>query len=99
MMAPTERSMPAVRMMIVWPMPSVPTIMTCWMITDRLSGLRKRGDASVKKTAMTSSTVAGPRVGWSWSRSRMRCSGLGGPPSSKSEGSAMRGVPAVVALP
>ena len=29
MIAPTERSMPAVRMISVWAMPSVPTTITC----------------------------------------------------------------------
>ena len=41
-MAPTERSTPAVRMMIVWPMASVPTTVTCWMIRDRLDAFRNR---------------------------------------------------------
>ena len=36
MMAPTERSMPAVRMMRVWATPMMPMIVTCWMISDRL---------------------------------------------------------------
>ena len=42
MIAPTERSMPAVRMISVWAMPSVPTTITCWTISDRL---RRRQEA------------------------------------------------------
>ena len=38
MMAPTERSMPAVRMTSVWAMPSVAMIVTCCRTSDRLNG-------------------------------------------------------------
>ena len=41
MMAPTERSMPAVRMTSVWAMPSVPMIVTCCRTSDRLNGAKK----------------------------------------------------------
>ena len=42
MMAPTERSMPAVITISVWAMPITPMIVTCWMISDRLKEERKR---------------------------------------------------------
>ena len=48
MMAPTERSMPAVRMTSVCAMPSMAMIVTCCRTSDRLSGdeeLARRGDA------------------------------------------------------
>ena len=49
MIAPTERSMPAVRMTSVWAMPSVPTTITCWTISDRFAGRQEAvgGDAEV----------------------------------------------------
>ena len=42
MIAPTERSMPAVRMISVWAMPSMPMIVTCCRTSDRLNGAKKR---------------------------------------------------------
>ena len=48
MIAPTERSMPAVRMTSVWAMPSVPTTITCWTISDRFAGARKRSAVRLK---------------------------------------------------
>ena len=36
MIMPLERSMPAVRMINVWPMASVPTTMVCCTIRERL---------------------------------------------------------------
>ena len=41
MMAPLARSMPAVRMMIVWPSARVPTTTDCCRISEMLSTLRK----------------------------------------------------------
>ena len=38
MMAPTDRSMPAVRMTSVCAMPRMPMIVTCCRISDRLNG-------------------------------------------------------------
>ena len=35
---PHDRSMPAVRMISVWPMASVPTTITCWMISEKFAG-------------------------------------------------------------
>ena len=48
MTAPHERSMPAVRMMIVWPMAIVPITITCWTISEKLSPSRNRSVATVK---------------------------------------------------
>ena len=62
MMAPTERSMPAVRMMIVWATPSVPMTITCCTISDRLAGARKRSAVRLKPITAISRTIAGPSV-------------------------------------
>ena len=75
MMAPTDRSMPAVRMMIVWPMASVPTTMTCCAMRERLLGSRNRGDISEKAAIIMTSTNAGPMIGWLCSRCWRRCRG------------------------
>ena len=48
MIAPTERSMPAVRITSVWAMPSVPTTITCWTISERFAGARKRSAKMLK---------------------------------------------------
>ena len=37
---PHDRSMPAVRMISVWPIASVPTTITCWMISEKFVGSR-----------------------------------------------------------
>ena len=82
MIAPTERSMPAVRMISVWAMPSVPTTITCWTISDRLPGSRKRSAAIVKTMIATSSTNSGPKVAFECRMSWMRVprvSGRAGP--------------------
>ena len=41
MTAPTERSMPAVRMMSVWASARVPTTATCWVMSDRFDGFEE----------------------------------------------------------
>ena len=46
MMAPTDRSMPAVRMTSVWAMPMMPMMVTCCRISDRLKGSKKRPPTS-----------------------------------------------------
>ena len=46
MIAPTERSMPAVRMTSVWAMPTMPMIVTCCRTSDRLNGGKKRSPTS-----------------------------------------------------
>ncbi len=64
MIAPTERSMPAVRMISVWAMPSVPMIVTCCRISDRLKGAKNRGRrATLKTRTPSSSTMNGTAVG------------------------------------
>jgi hypothetical protein len=63
MTAPTERSMPAVRMMSVWAMARVPTTETCWVIRDRFSTRRNLSLSSPKTTTATSRTMAGLRAG------------------------------------
>ena len=63
-MAPTERSTPAVRMMSVWPMASVPTTATWPMTSETLPALRNRSGAfRLKATSMMTSTMSGPRAG------------------------------------
>jgi hypothetical protein len=64
MMAPTERSIPAVITISVWAMPMMPMIVTCWMIRDRLNVDRKR-EPTVSPNATTPirSTMAGTTVG------------------------------------
>src|SRR5882724_1037158 len=67
MMAPTDRSMPAVITISVWATPITPMIVTCWMISDRLNEERKRGPTMRPKAAMPSnSTIAGTAVGLAW---------------------------------
>ena len=51
MTAPHERSMPAVRMMIVWPMAIVPITITCWKISEKLSPSRNRSLTMLKYNA------------------------------------------------
>jgi hypothetical protein len=41
--APTERSMPAVRMISVWPMPSAATMAVCWMRMETPPGCANLG--------------------------------------------------------
>ena len=62
MMAPTDRSIPAVRMMIVWPMARVPMTITCWTIREMLLACRKLSATIEKMITDSSSTMAGPRV-------------------------------------
>ena len=57
---PHDRSMPAVRMISVWPMASVPITITCWMISEKFAGSRKRSDWVVKKMHARISAISGP---------------------------------------
>ena len=41
MIAATERSMPAERMIRVWATPRIPITVTCWMIREKLKGVKK----------------------------------------------------------
>src|SRR3954454_11110556 len=61
---PQDRSMPAVRMMIVWPMARVPITITCWKTSEKFSPVRKRLDWVVKKAQTRMSAISGP----SWAR-------------------------------
>ena len=52
--------MPAVRMMIVWPMASVPITITCWKTSEKLSPVRKRSDCVVKNAQTSTKAISGP---------------------------------------
>ena len=60
MTAPQERSIPAVRMISVCPIASVPTSIVCWRTSERLLPVRKRSDFSAKKAPTSSSATNGP---------------------------------------
>ena len=64
MTAPMDRSMPAVRMMRVWAIASVPTMETCWKISDRLPSRRKRSLVSPKTRIAATRTMAGLIAGF-----------------------------------
>ena len=51
--APTDKSMPPVRMTSVMPMASRPVIATCWVMISRLEAVRKLGTITLKN-AITS---------------------------------------------
>ncbi len=61
--APTERSMPPVRMISVCAIPMVPTTATCCVISDRFAGLRNRGLMMPKTMIEITSTIAGLSAG------------------------------------
>ena len=64
MMAPTDRSMPAVRMISVCAIPTVPMIVTCCRISDRLKGWKNLAPTTVLNSATPrSSTMNGIVVG------------------------------------
>ena len=50
MTAPHERSMPAVRMISVWPMASVPTTITCCKTSEKFVAGEERSVCVAKKT-------------------------------------------------
>src|SRR3990167_5843926 len=62
MIIPHERSMPAVRMIRVWPMAMVPTTITCCRINEKFCSVRKRSLCVAKKTQASSSAMKGPSV-------------------------------------
>ena len=74
-MAPTERSIPAVSTINVWPMASAAMIAVCWMMIDSVPGCAKRGLMMVKTIMATISTSSGLIAGWECSRCCMRCTG------------------------
>jgi hypothetical protein len=61
--APTDRSIPAVRMMSVCAIASVPTTATCWVTSDRFAGSRKRSFSSPNTTIARTKTTAGLSAG------------------------------------
>ena len=76
MMAPTDRSMPAVRMIRVWAMPTMPMIVTCCRISERLKGAKNRSPTRAEEAGRRTSTSGGTarRVAWRkcWSALRVR---------------------------
>ena len=60
MTVPHDRSMPAVRMISVWPMASVPMTITCWMINEKFWPVRNRSDCVAKNAHTTTSAISGP---------------------------------------
>src|ERR1700761_2779696 len=67
MTAPTDRSIPAVRMMMVWPRASSPITVTCWSMIDRLARAKNLVLISPKITTARMSTISGPSDGWACS--------------------------------
>ncbi len=63
MTAPTDRSMPAVRMISVCATASVPTTATCCVTSDRLAGSRKRSLSRPNTMIARTSTTAGLTAG------------------------------------
>jgi len=59
---PHDRSMPAVRMISVWPIAIVPTTITCCRISEKFCTDRKRSLWVLKKITASSSAITGPRV-------------------------------------
>ncbi len=55
--APTERSMPPVRITSVMPIASSPVMATCWVIISRFDGVRKLGTITLKKPITISSAI------------------------------------------
>jgi hypothetical protein len=62
MTMPHDRSMPAVRMISVWPIAMTPTTMTCCRISEKLPADRKRSDWNEKNTQAASRASSGPSV-------------------------------------
>src|SRR6201992_2047152 len=63
MAAPTDRSMPAVKMMMVWPRASRPITATCCSMIDRLARAKNRVLIRPKITTARISTISGPSDG------------------------------------
>src|SRR5688572_16564117 len=100
--APTDRSMPAVRMMSVCPTASAATTAVCWIISDTVPGSENRGLSTVNTTHVMARMIAGLTAGWAcstcwtrWSGCRRRsASSEAAPPA----GAVVCGPPAVAAL-
>lgn len=63
MMAPIDRSIPAVKMIRVWAMAKVPMTTVCWVMKDRLPGRMNLGLINAKMAMATISTISGLRYG------------------------------------
>jgi hypothetical protein len=61
--APTERSIPAVRMIKVWPIARAAMIAVCWMMIDMVAGWANRGLMIVKTMKAMTSTSNGLSAG------------------------------------
>ena len=59
---PQLRSMPAVRMIKVWPIAMTPTTATCCNTSDRLPPEKKRSLCEAKNAQAASSASKGPSV-------------------------------------
>ena len=57
---PQDKSMPAVRMMSVMPMANTPTTITCCVIRERFSPVKKRSDCVAKKRQAAARAIHGP---------------------------------------
>ena len=77
MTMPHDRSMPAVRMISVWPIAMTPTTMTCCRTSEKFSPVRKRSLWVAKKTQASSRAMKGPSVPIGGSLSFQRRGGHG----------------------
>ncbi len=85
-MAPAERSMPAVRMTRVWPSASVAITVTCCSTRPRFAADRNRPLTIANAMIATTSTASGPRIGLACRTCWMRLSADSDRWSSKPEG-------------
>src|SRR6516225_1772616 len=60
---PQDRSMPAVRMMSVWPMARTPTTISCCRMSEKFCSDRKRADCVAKKMQVRTSACSGASTG------------------------------------
>src|SRR5260370_3662349 len=60
---PLARSIPAVRMIIVWPIASVPTITLCWTTSERLPDAQNVRVVTENTAQNAIKTTSGPNVG------------------------------------
>src|SRR5262245_54087854 len=78
---PHERSMPAVRMISVWPIAMTPTTITCCRMSEKFCSDRKRSDCVVKKAHASTRASSGATTVPSATRGNrnagnfIRCSG------------------------
>ena len=62
MTMPHDKSIPAVKMMRVWPIAITPTTMTCAKISEKFWVLKKRSLWLAKNTHANTSAIKGPSV-------------------------------------